>query len=255
MKKHGDLVKENFGVQAQAYVQSALHATGEDLLRLEKMLAPYSEAKLLDVGTGGGHVSYLAAKQVRQVVAYDMSSEMLAAVEKTAAERGLSNITTKQGVAENLPFEDGTFDVVVSRYSAHHWRDVGMGLREINRVLKPNGLMIIIDTASPGEPVRDVFLQTVEFLRDMSHVRAYSSGEWLNFVSSAAFRINELAYLRIRYDFTSWVTRMRTPQHHVTAIKEVMKAVPQEIKTYFEIEEDCSFSIDEVMLSATKISS
>ncbi len=253
MKKHGDLVVGNFGPQAQAYVQSALHATGEDLARLENLLKPHSGAKLLDVGTGGGHVSYLAAKYVREVTAYDMSREMLDAVTKVAKERGLSNISTEQGVAEKLPFDDGVFDIVASRYSAHHWRDVGMGLREIHRVLKPGGLLIMIDTASSGEPIRDVFLQTVEFLRDMSHVRAYSPGEWLHFASSAAFRVSDMSLLSIRYDFQSWVTRMRTPDYHVTAIKEVMKSIPQEVKTYFEVEPDNSFSIDEIMFVATRL--
>lgn len=253
MKKHGDLVKENFGTQAQSYVQSALHAAGEDLALLERLLGEYPDARLLDVGTGGGHVAYLAAQHVREVMAYDLSEKMLDAVKQEAKKRGLANISTRQGPAEHLPFEDGAFDVVASRYSAHHWRDVGMGLREISRVLKPGGVLVMMDTASPGEPVRDIFMQTVEFLRDMSHVRAYSPGEWLGFVSDAGFRINELLTLRIRYDFTSWVTRMRTPEHHVTAIREVLKAAPEEVKTYFQVEPDGSFSIDEVMLIATRM--
>ncbi|MDL2284930.1 class I SAM-dependent methyltransferase [Oxalobacter sp. OttesenSCG-928-P03] len=253
VKKHGDLVRENFGSQAEAYVQSALHAAGQDLEMLEKILAEYPEANFLDVGTGGGHVSYLAARHVKQVTAYDMSAEMLKAVEKTAGERGLSNIVTRQGAAERLPFEDASFDVVASRYSAHHWHDVGQGVREISRVLKPGGVLVMMDTASPGEPVRDIFLQSVEYLRDMSHVRAYSPGEWLAFVSDAALRVNELLTLRIRYDFTSWVTRMKTPGHHVTAIREVLKTAPEEVRTYFQVEADGSFSIDEVMLIATRI--
>lgn len=252
-KKHGDLVRENFGTQAEAYVQSALHAAGEDLALFEKILGEYPDAKLLDVGTGGGHVSYLAARLVKEVTAYDLSEKMLTAVEKEAEKRGLANIVTRQGAAEHLPFEDGMFDVVASRYSAHHWRDVGMGVREISRVLKPGGLLIMMDTASPGEPLRDIFMQTVEFLRDMSHVRSYSPSEWLGFVSDAAFRVNELLTLRIRYDFTSWVTRMKTPEYHVTAIKEILKAIPEEVRTYFQVESDGSFSIDEVMLIATKM--
>ncbi len=252
-KKHGDLVTENFGSQAQAYVQSALHAAGEDLALLERILGEYPEAKLLDVGTGGGHVSYLAARLVKEVTAYDLSEKMLAAVEKEATGRGLTNIVTRQGPAEHLPFADGTFDVVASRYSAHHWRDVGQGVREICRVLKPGGLFVMMDTASPGEPLRDIFLQTVEFLRDMSHVRAYSPGQWLGFVSDAALRVNELLSLRLRYDFVSWVTRMKTPEHHVTAIKEVLKAAPEEVRSYFQVEADGSFSIDEVMLIATRM--
>lgn len=252
-KKHGDIVKANFGSQAEAYVQSTLHASGEGLALLDKILAQYPHAQLLDVGTGGGHVSYLAALHVAGVTAYDMSEDMLRAVEKTAGERGLDNIVTKQGTAELLPFEDATFDVVTSRYSAHHWHDVGEALREIRRVLKPGGLLVLMDTASPGDRLRDIFLQSVEYLRDTSHVRAYSPGEWLAFVSDAAMRVNELLTLRLRYDFASWVERMKTPAHFVLAIRQLIEAAPEEVKSYFEIEEDGSFSIDEVMLIATKM--
>ena len=253
MKRHEDMVKENFGSQAQAYVESALHAAGEDLKLLDAILERYPEALLLDVGSGGGHVSYLAAKHVREVTACDMSEDMLHAVQKAASERGLGNIVTQQGTVENLPFEDNSFDVVASRYSAHHWRDVGLGMRQINRVLKPGGLLLMMDIASPGDRVRDIFLQSVEFMRDMSHVRAYSPGEWLAFVTDAGFRVDELRMLRIRYEFSSWVARMRTPEERVMAIRQAMQTASNEVRTYFEIEDDGSFTIDEVMLAAAKM--
>ena len=253
MKRHEDVVRENFGVQAQAYVESALHAAGEDLKLLDVILERYPDAVLLDVGSGGGHVSYLAARHVKEVTACDMNEDMLRAVQREAAERGLSNIVTKQGVAESLPFEDNTFDVVASRYSAHHWRDVGQGMREINRVLKPGGLLLMMDIASPGDRVRDIFLQSVEYMRDMSHVRAYSPGEWLAFVADSGFRVDELRMLRIRYEFKSWVERMRTPAERVAAISQALKTAANEVRTYFEVEDDGSFTIDEVMLAAAKI--
>ena len=63
--------------------------------------------------------------------------EMLEVVAQSASERGLRNIKTQQGVAESLPFADGSFDYIFSRYSAHHWHDLDAGLREVTRVLKP----------------------------------------------------------------------------------------------------------------------
>ena len=74
---------------------------------------------------------------------------------------------------------------MISRYSAHHWHDVGQALREVKRVLKPGGIFIIMDVMSPGHPVRNIWLQTVEALRDTSHVQNYSSGEWLTFITEA----------------------------------------------------------------------
>ena len=69
-------------------------------------------------------------------MAYDLSAQMLDVVAQAAEVRQLKNITTR-GYAESLPFADNAFDIVISRYSAHHWHDVGAALREVNRILKP----------------------------------------------------------------------------------------------------------------------
>jgi SAM-dependent methyltransferase len=161
------------------------------------------------MGCGAGHASFTAAGQVAEVTAYDLSSQMLEVVAAAAKEKGFSNIVTQQGYAETLPFADASFDVVISRYSAHHWHDVGQALREVKRVLKPGGVMIIMDVMSPGHPVRDVWLQTVEALRDTSHVRNYSSGEWLTLATEGGLVINQLLTDRLPLEFSSWVARMR----------------------------------------------
>src|SRR5215469_11680441 len=129
-KTHESLVDKQFGEQASAYLTSAVHAQGPDLEALAALVAGKSEARVLDLGCGGGHVSFAVAKHVREIVAYDLSAEMLAVVAKAARERGFGNLSTRQGVAEKLLFADASFDYVFSRYSAHHWRDLDLGLRE-----------------------------------------------------------------------------------------------------------------------------
>lgn len=149
---------------------------------------------------------------------------MLEVVAQAARDKGFANIATQQGYAESLPFADASFDVAISRYSAHHWHDVGRALREVKRVLKPGGVMIIMDVMSPGHPVRDVWLQTVEALRDTSHVRNYSSGEWLTMASEAGLVINHLLTDRLPLEFSSWVARMRTPEALTEAIRLYRRA-------------------------------
>src|SRR5580704_4984023 len=136
-KAHERVVEAQFGPRAKAYVESAVHSQGADL---EAIGALAHDAELaLDLGAGGGHVSYVVARHACRVIATDLSSEMLAAVAQTAREKGLNNIETAEAPAERLPFEDGMFDFVVSRYSAHHWRNFDAGLREARRVLKRGG--------------------------------------------------------------------------------------------------------------------
>ncbi|MEI7351638.1 class I SAM-dependent methyltransferase, partial [Pectobacterium parmentieri] len=122
---HNRRVEDQFGSQAQNYLTSAVHAQGKDLTRLAALLAPFPQTQVIDIGCGAGHASFVAAQAVAEVVAYDLSSQMLDVVSQTAVQKGLNNIRVQQGVAESLPFNNGSADIIISRYSAHHWHDVG----------------------------------------------------------------------------------------------------------------------------------
>lgn len=243
------LVDSQFGPQASAYVTSAVHAAGEDLDALAGRLAADRPACLLDLGCGGGHVSFTASPYAGEVVAYDLSPRMLAAVRDEAARRALSNITTRQGVAEALPFADGSFDAVASRYSAHHWSDVPAGLKEARRVLKPGGRAIFMDAAAPAHPLLDTFLQTVEMLRDPSHVRDYAAREWRAFAEAADFVVEEETARRVRLEFSSWIERIGTSPVHAAAIRSLQEGASAEVREHFEIEPDGSFMLDTLSLA------
>ena len=211
-KTHESVVTGQFGPRAAAYVTSAVHAQGEDLQKLAEMVCGHGNARALDLGCGGGHVSFHLAPHVAEVVAYDLSEEMLAAVRASAAERGLGNIETRQGAVERLPFEDASFDFVVSRFSAHHWRDFAAGLREARRVLKRSGRAVFIDGVTPGQGLLDTYLQTIELLRDPSHFRNYSRAEWRQALTDAGFLPDAGALRKLPLEFSSWVARINTPR-------------------------------------------
>ena len=128
--QHDALVASQFGSRASAYVTSAVHAQGEDLRDLAALVTGAAGAHVLDLGCGGGHASFAVAPHVAKVVAYDLSAAMLEAVTAEAAVRGIANLTTRQGPAEALPFADASFDVVITRFSAHHWADMPAGIAD-----------------------------------------------------------------------------------------------------------------------------
>ena len=233
-----------YAPRAQDYITSVNHSTGEDLEQIEAALRGQGWARALDLGCGGGHVSYRAAPHVGQVVAYDLTTSMLDAVTKTAAERGLANIIVQQGAAEQLPFEVKSFDVVLCRFTSHHWQNMEAGLREARRVLKPGGLAMFIDTVAPADRVLDTHLQAVELLRDASHVRNYSIAEWIAALSQAEFAIESITARKLRMDFPVWTARTRTSAEHAKAIRSLQIGAPAIVREHFVIGEDGGFDID-----------
>ncbi len=249
---HEALVNAQFGSRAAAYLTSAVHAQGADLEALAALVLGRPEAHVLDLGCGAGHVSFAVAPHVRSVVACDLSPEMLDVVARAATARDCTNLTTKQGIAERLPFADATFDYVLSRYSAHHWGDFAAGLREVARVLRPGGAVGIVDSVSIGAAVLDTWLQAIELLRDPSHVRSRSRAEWDSAIVGAGLLPGRVLPFRVHLEFAVWIERMRTPPVRADAIRALQAVASDSVKRRLEIEEDGSFCIDVALFEATK---
>jgi len=235
---------EQYASRARDYVASAVHSAGADLDQMEAGLHGWGTARVLDLGCGGGHVSYRAAPHVAEVVACDVTASMLDAVAAEAAGRGLSNITTQQAAAENLPFPDASFDAVLCRFTAHHWQDVEAGLREARRVLKPSGRAVFIDSVAPADRGLDTHLQAVELLRDASHVRNYTVAEWVCSLSRAGFAVQGVTVRVLRMEFPTWTGRTRTPAIHAEAIRSLQAGAPEVVRVHFAVGRDGSFDLD-----------
>jgi ubiquinone/menaquinone biosynthesis C-methylase UbiE len=244
MRTHTQTVQDQFDPNAHSYLISPVHAAGPDLAaareRVERELAP--RAQILDVGTGAGHLSFALAPAVARVVALDPAVGMLATVRQAAAARRLPQIETREGSANALPFAAASFDLVCSRYSAHHWLDVPGALAEMRRVVKPDGFVLVIDLLGDVQPLVDTHLQCIELLRDTSHVRNRSDTEWRTLLSQAGFDRMEHCAWPTRLEFTSWIQRMRTPEALVTAILMLQDGAPAEVQRALEIEADGSFT-------------
>ena len=226
-----------FGAKAANYLTSAVHATGADLERLKAMAGGLHSSRALDLGCGAGHVSFaLAAGGAHRVTAYDPSSEMLQVVAEAAAQRGLEGaIETCVGAAEELPFANGTFDLIVTRYSAHHWASVPRALAECARVIAPGGRMVVIDVIAPENPLFDTALQVIEFLRDASHVRDYRTSEWKSMYEVAGLGEPTITSWKLSIDFKGWIARIGTPVGRIAALESRVLRIAERGSRVFSV--------------------
>lgn len=119
---------------------------------------------VVDIGSGAGFDSFVAAHQVGltgRVVGVDMTEEMLAKSRQTTAELGLSNVEFRDGLAEDLPIEDGWADVVISNGVMNLCADKRAAFSEIYRVLRPGGRLQFADIAN-GKPVPEAAIRDID---------------------------------------------------------------------------------------------
>jgi SAM-dependent methyltransferase len=123
--------------------------------------------RVVDVGSGAGFDSFVAASLVGadgRVVGIDMTLEMLDKSRTTAARLGFAHVEFRDGFAEALPVDDGWADVVISNGVINLCADKRAVFTEINRVLRPGGVLQFADIANgrpvPPEALRDIDLWT-----------------------------------------------------------------------------------------------
>jgi len=137
--------KEYFDVVASQWDRIKRHYIDETLSpeAISGLVRP--EAVAVDVGTGTGDVLVALARTVAKVVGVDSSQKMLDACRQRLDAEGLGNVDLRLGSAEALPLGDGECDAVFCSMLLHHLADPAIGIRELARVVKPGGKVVITD--------------------------------------------------------------------------------------------------------------
>ncbi len=221
-----DLVRSQFGPRAEQYVESPDHAQGESLDRMLELVRPKRSWRALDIATGGGHTALALAPHVREVVATDITDEMLRAAERFIRGKGVANVSFGEADAMKLPFDGGSFDLVTCRIAPHHFSDCARFVREAARVLCPGGVAAVVDNVVPDDPEAAAFINEFERLRDPSHHRAYSRREWVGFFTDAGLIIEHVETFRKARDFDRWAGRMGVGEALRSQLRALLAAAP-----------------------------
>lgn len=230
-KKVKETVKEQFSANAKKYVTSETHAKGNDLPLLIEWLEPSSDWTVLDVATGGGHVTKQLAPHVAHVISTDLTRQMLV-VARDHIRKDCKNVSFVVADAENLPFLDESFDVVTCRIAAHHFPNPKQFIAESARVLRPEGYLLLIDNVVPDDQQLDEFVNMLEKLRDESHVRCCTIQEWTEWAEGASLEIVKSKVRKKQFDFPTWVRRTTKSEDQVKQVEKHILEASKEMQEY-----------------------
>lgn len=221
---HENRVRDEFTRQAETFSASAAITDAELTQRLVGALGEAALGSVLDVACGPGILSAAIAKSVGDVVAFDLTPEMLKKAAQRCNEAGLGNVTFREGSAAELPFANAAFDAVVTRLSVHHFDRPGRVMSEIFRVLRPGGRFVMADVVSSEVSAEAELQNAIEILRDPSHVRMLPSSELSSLVMEAGFTIESLTAWEKPREFEEWMGIVNDPSR-VPPLRAVVRAL------------------------------
>jgi len=186
--------------RADAFRESPTHREGPDLDLLVEWCEPGHDVKVLDVATGGGHVARRLREEGCTVITVDPAPGMKPDVVASA---------------EELPFADGSFDVVTCRIAAHHFPDIRAAVAEMARIAQR--LVVIEDNVFIDDAVEEA-----ERLRDPTHVRCYSEDEWKELLTAAGLEVEQVERFERHPVVDDWLARVETPPADGARVRELL---------------------------------
>lgn len=202
---HRDEIVEQFTRQAAQFAASPT-ARSEDILeRIVRLARPEPSDGSLDVACGPGLLVCEMARRVRHATGIDLTPAMLGQARRTQQAQGVSNVSWDQGDVSAMPYADEKFDIVTCRFAFHHFPDPPAVLREMRRVCKAGGRIVVADSAPSRE--KAAAFNAMEKMRDPSHTRALAVEEMMALFAQVGLTEPQVERTRLALDLDEFLGR------------------------------------------------
>lgn len=217
------------GFEAAFSEKSFYNRQTQDISHIEAILGilPVKNGmRILDLGTGSGYLAFAIAKKHPgiTVVGLDIVEKALEQNRQRAAREGLNNVSFVSYDGSTFPFESRSFDMVVTRYSLHHFPDINSSLSEVSRILSDKGCFFISDPA-PNEEDENGFADEYMQVKPDGHIKFRSLDEWKSLCGKCGFQLAD-----------SFVSSIRFPRKYEKIYETIMKRHPKGTVSSYGIE-------------------
>lgn len=224
MAQHNDVVRESFTTQAAAFAANPWVTDEERIGRLVAAARLAGNERVLDIATGPGYIAEAFARAAREVVGVDLTDAMLAIAKERTAARGVGNVFFRAADAQNLTFENGSFDVVVCRLALHHLQKPLQVLREMARVCRAGGTVLVEDIYASEFPERAAYQDRWEILRDPSHVRTLPLSELLQLFRDAGLETDAVSTADdLTPEVERWLATTKVPPERAAEVRRLLE--------------------------------
>jgi len=206
-KKHKEAVQRQFTKTAEAFSKLAVRDGPEVVAEKVEFARPQSTDLALDVACGSGAFILALARRVRLARGIDLTAEMLRQARQSQQEQQITNVCFERGEAEQLPYPNAAFDLVSCQLSFHHMPRPELALKELVRVMKPEGRMLIIDSLGPESDEKFELHNRIENLRDPSHTLSLRLTTFLRLFEEQGLDILRQSIKRRPRSFNHWMRR------------------------------------------------
>ena len=225
-----------FSRQSDRYGGTHILADVSDVTAVLDIISLPHRARILDVATGAGHTGLHLAAQGHDVTLSDVAEPMLEQARRRAMELGLK-VETRQHPAEELPYSNGSFDLVTCRVAAHHFTSPARFVAETSRVLRDGGFFLLIDgSVHDDEAEAEEWIHAVEKLRDPSHHRMLTPRIWCELCAAdgLAVRTSELHPFK-QPDLEWYFETAATPPENRARVLELIATAPESARRLFRL--------------------
>ena len=187
-----------------------------------------ADLRVLDVGSGIGILTLMLAEDgARSVVGVDVSPDMLEQAEYlrlSQPSQTSARVSYRLAPAQALPFHDESFDVVTCRLVLQHTRKPEQIIRQLVRVLKPGGVLVIAELLSVDNPVKRATQNAIEERRNPSHCAARSAEQYDKLLAEADLFIEAKEIVSFDRELEEWLGAYQTDENDTAIVREMIEA-------------------------------